>query len=426
MALPREILSSWQTVYGIVVVGVSALFLWSVQSILNPFLLFVLLVVLLSPYRGSRRHLLLITMAALLTLIWLLRATGSLFAPFILAWVLAYVLRPVADALERRRVPRGLAVLLLVVPVLTGIALAIVFGAPALRDQVERFVANAPALVERGQRELARRDIPFLDERGLLAQIQNIRPEQVSTFLESQREEIARRAWSAVLGVGRGLGTVFTILGFFFLTPILAFYLLRDYHQINLRLAGMIPPAQRERAMRFLQGYDQLLAKYLRGQVLAAAIIGTLIGFGLWVAGFPYALALGVVAGVFNVVPYLGLIATLFPALLIALFSGAVVASLIKLALVIGIVQVLEQAVISPRIVGESVGLHPVWLILSLAVGGYFFGFVGLLLAVPVAVLVKLLLTAALGRYRTSSLFLGGNAVRLDHAEPSDAQLTST
>ncbi|CAN5797782.1 AI-2E family transporter [soil metagenome] len=426
MALPREILSSWQTVYGIVVVGVSALFLWSVQSILNPFLLFVLLVVLLSPYRGSRRHLLLITMAALLTLIWLLRATGSLFAPFILAWVLAYVLRPVADALERRRVPRGLAVLLLVVPVLTGIALAIVFGAPALRDQGERFVANAPALVERGQRELARRDIPFLDERGLLAQIQNIRPEQVSTFLESQREEIARRAWSAVLGVGRGLGTVFTILGFFFLTPILAFYLLRDYHQINLRLAGMIPPAQRERAMRFLQGYDQLLAKYLRGQVLAAAIIGTLIGFGLWVAGFPYALALGVVAGVFNVVPYLGLIATLFPALLIALFSGAVVASLIKLALVIGIVQVLEQAVISPRIVGESVGLHPVWLILSLAVGGYFFGFVGLLLAVPVAVLVKLLLTAALGRYRTSSLFLGGNAVRLDHAEPSDAQLTST
>lgn len=426
MVLPREIPSNWQTVYGIVVVVVSALFLWSVQSILNPFLLFVLLVVLLSPYRGSRRHLLLIGMAALLTVIWLLRATGSLFAPFILAWVLAYVLRPVADALERRRVPRGLAVLLLVIPILTGIALGVVFGLPALRDQVERFVANAPSLVERGQRELARRDIPFLDERGLLAQIENIRPEQVSAFLESQREEIARRAWSAVLGVGRGIGTVFTLLGFFFLTPILAFYLLRDYHQINVRLAGMIPPAQRDRAMRFLGGYDHLLARYLRGQVLAAAIIGTLVGFGLWVAGFPYAVALGVVAGVFNVVPYLGLIATLIPALLIALFSGAVVASLIKLVVVIGIVQMLEQAVISPRIVGESVGLHPVWLILSLAVGGYLFGFVGLLLAVPVAVLVKLLLTAALGRYRNSSLFLGGDAVRLDHAEPSDAQLTST
>jgi predicted PurR-regulated permease PerM len=76
--------------------------------------------------------------------------------------------------------------------------------------------------------------------------------------------------------------------------------------------------------------------------------------------------------------------------------------------------------------VGESVGLHPVWLILSLAVGGYFFGFVGLLLAVPVAVLVKLLLTAALGRYRNSPLFLGSDTVRLDPAEPSDAQLTST
>ncbi len=426
MAVPREILSNWQTVYGIVVVAVSVLFLWSVQSVLNPFLLFVLLVVLLSPYRGSRRHLLLVGVAALLTLVWLLRATGSLFAPFILAWVLAYVLRPVADALERRRVPRGLAVLLLVIPILTGLAVVIVFGIPALRDQVERFVANAPALVERGQRELARRDIPFLDERGLLTQVHNIRPEQVSAFLESQREEIGRRAWRAVLGVGRGLGTVFTIFGFLFLTPILAFYLLRDYHQINLRLAGLVPPAQRGRALHFLQRYDQLLAKYLRGQVLAAAIIGTLTGFGLWVLGFPYALALGVVAGVFNVVPYLGLIATLFPAVLIALFSGAVVASLIKLGVVVVVVQLLEQAVISPRIVGESVGLHPVWLILSLAVGGYFFGFVGLLLAVPVAVLVKLLLTAALSRYRNSSLFLGGAAVRLDHAEPSDAQLTST
>jgi predicted PurR-regulated permease PerM len=217
-----------------------------------------------------------------------------------------------------------------------------------------------------------------------------------------------------MLGVGRGLGTVFTILGFLFLTPILAFYLLRDYHQINLRMAGVIPPAQRERALHFLQRYDQLLARYLRGQVLAAAIIGTLTGLGLWVLGFPYALALGVVAGVFNVVPYLGLIATLFPAVLIALFSGAVVASLIKLAGVVVVVQLLEQAVISPRIVGESVGLHPVWLILSLAVGGYFFGFVGLLLAVPAAVLIKLLLAAALGRYRSSSLFLGGGTVRLD------------
>lgn len=411
MALHRKIPSNWQSIYGVVVVVVSALFLWSVQSILNPFLLFVLLVVLLSPYRGSRRHLLVVVIAALLTAVWLLQTTGSLFAPFILAWVLAYILRPVADALERRRVPRGLAVLLLVVPVVSGIVLAIVFGVPALREQIERFIENAPALVARGQRELARRDIPFLNEDGLLAQIESIRPEQVTAFVQSQRDEIARRAWSAVMGVGRGLGTLLTLLGFLFLTPILAFYLLRDYNQINLRVAGMIPPAQRDRAVRFLQSYDALLAQYLRGQLLAAAIIGALTGIGLWLAGFPYALVLGVVAGVFNVVPYLGMIATLIPAVLIALFSGAVLASLAKLMVVVVIVQLLEQAVISPKVVGESVGLHPVWILLALAVGGYFFGFVGLLLAVPVAVLVKLLLAAALGRYRNSRLFLGGETV---------------
>ena len=412
--LMNRTLSGWQTVYGVVVLFVLALFLWSLRPILNPFLLFVLLVLLLSPYRGSRLHLMLVGTTALLTGIWLLETTGSLFAPFLLAWVLAYILRPVADALERRRIPRGLAVLLLVIPIIGGIALAIAVGIPALRDQAERFVETAPALVERAQRELARRDLPFVDERELIVRVENIQPEQVTVFLRAQQDEIARRAWRATLGVGRGISTVLTVLGYLFLTPILVFYLLRDYHRINTRLLDVIPQAHRTRTVGFLERYDRLLAQYLRGQVLAAAIIGTLIGVGLFVVGFPYALLLGVVAGVLNVVPYLGIVGTLIPAILIALFSGAVVASLIKLAIVLIVVQALEGAVISPKIVGGSVGLHPVWIILALAVGGYFFGFVGLLLAVPVAVLVKLLLVAGLGRYRNSHFFRGEALVRPD------------
>jgi predicted PurR-regulated permease PerM len=128
---------------------------------------------------------------------------------------------------------------------------------------------------------------------------------------------------------------------------------------------------------------------------------------GLLILGFPYPGVVGLVAGVFNLVPYLGLIVSIIPAVIIALLSGDIGGSLIKAAIVFGIVQFIDGSVTGPRIVGTSVGLHPVWVILALSVGGLFFGFVGVLLAVPGAVLIKLLTGLALERYTQSELFLG-------------------
>jgi predicted PurR-regulated permease PerM len=131
---------------------------------------------------------------------------------------------------------------------------------------------------------------------------------------------------------------------------------------------------------------------------------------GLWIAGFPYSGLVAAVAGVFNIVPYLGLPVSLIPALVIALISGSFLASLLKIAIVFGIVQVLDGNIIGPKIVGESTGLHPVWVILSIAVAGSFFGFAGFLLAIPAAILVKLLAEAGLDRYRRSPVYLGADA----------------
>ncbi|MBT8335611.1 MAG: AI-2E family transporter, partial [Gemmatimonadetes bacterium] len=117
----------------------------------------------------------------------------------------------------------------------------------------------------------------------------------------------------------------------------------------------------------------------------------------------------GVIVAVFGVVPYLGLVLSLIPAILVALPSGAVGLSLLKVGIVFAVAQGLEGAVVSPRIVGDSVGLHPVWVVLALAVGGFYFGFVGLLIGVPAAVGVKLLVTRGLARYRESTVFRGGD-----------------
>ena len=127
----------------------------------------------------------------------------------------------------------------------------------------------------------------------------------------------------------------------------------------------------------------------------------------LWALGFPYPALVGAVAGVFNLIPYLGLAVSAIPAILISLLSGNILGSLAKAGIVFGIVQTLDGSVIGPRIVGESVGLHPVWVILALAVGSFFFGFVGLLLAMPAAVFIKLIVREAVKRYEQSRVYEG-------------------
>jgi predicted PurR-regulated permease PerM len=406
----------WRAVYGLATAVLVVALLLGVRGVLNPFLLFVLLAVVASPFAGTRSHLLLLGSLGALTLLWLLSTTGFLLAPFFLSLGLAYVFHPLIRRVQGRRVSRTAAIALLALPLVVGLVVALLVGAPLLAREVARFIDSVPTLLQTGvdrlewlRLELARRNLPLVDE-AALARLRPPRPEVVIEFLQARRAAIAQSVWRGVLGAGRGLSSILTVAGYLVLTPILTFYLLRDWDGIVARLAELVPRTRRTPVFRFAREYDALLSRYLRGQLLAAALVGVLTGVGFWLVGFPYALLLGVVAGVFNIVPYLGLIVSLVPALIIAVFSGAVLASLGKILLVFSVVQILDGSVIGPRIVGESVGLHPVWVILALSVFGFFFGFVGLLLAIPLAVLLKLLLALALARYRRSSLFLGQHA----------------
>ena len=391
---------------------VLGLFLFSVAPVLSPMVLLLALLLLLAPYAGEPFHTRLALVAVLLTSLWLLVTLGSLLAPFILALVLAYILDPAVDRLERR-LPRTAAILVLAVPLVTLVVLALTLGLPALARQIEDLIAGAPEALERviawleGMRErlLALR-IPLLNEVAL-ERLRALDREQVVAVLEARQEEIARRIWQGVLGLGRGIGTVLTVFGYVVLTPVLTFYLLKDWDTARARVQELIPNDRKTRWSAFAAEYDRLLSRYLRGQVVAATAVGVLTWLGLWIVGFPYSGLVGTVAGVFNLVPYLGLVVSLIPALVIALVSGSVAANLIKLAIVFGIVQFLDGSVVGPRIVGGSVGIHPVWVILALAVGGFFFGFVGLLVAVPGAVLVKLLVIGGLARYRASAVYNG-------------------
>jgi predicted PurR-regulated permease PerM len=405
--------SVWKVVQAVAVVLVLGLFLFSVRGLLNPFLLFWILVLLLLPFRDVQGHGLIVFVAAILTLYWLLATTGFLLAPFVLGFVLAYMLDPMVDALEGRGVGRMLAIVLLTLPVVGLGMVLVLFGIPALIVQMDQLIEAAPTLLERvggwvnGLRErILLANIPGLDAESL-PDLRTLDPARVVTFLQERRSSLASGAWASVLGLGRGIGSVATLVGYVVLTPVLTFYLLRDYDHIVARVRELLPRSREAAIVDFATQYDALLAKYLRGQVTVAIILGLLTGVLLFVVRFPYPFLLGALVGILGLIPFLGLVLSIIPAIIVALVSGNVVTSLIKVAAVYGFTQILEGSFISPRIVGESVGLHPVWIVLALSVGGFFFGFVGLLVGVPAAVGVKLLVVRGLDSYRSSELFAG-------------------
>lgn len=403
-ASPRRFAGEWRLLYAAVTLIAVALLLYRLAPALSPLVLYALVLLLLAPWAGSREHRLLVVGLTLLLALWLLRALGSILAPFIVAFAIAYILDPAADALERRRVPRGVAIAILLVPVLGGIGLALAFGVPALLAQAGELVAQLPDALARAadwvqsqRTRLEQLRLPFLSGAAMAEQLP-LDQERITAFIQEQWQDILGRGWHAALGVGRGVGFVITILGYLVLTPVLVVYLLRDFNRITTRVTELVPAAKRDRWLGFAREYDSLLARFLRGQVLAALIVGLLTWIGLLIAGFPYSGLVGAIAGVFNLVPYLGLVASIVPVLVIALLSGSFLAALLKAAIVFFIVQLIDGSITGPRIVGGSVGLHPVWVLLALAIGGFYFGLVGLLLAVPGAVLVKLVLREALAR----------------------------
>lgn len=410
----RERGAAW--IYGIVVLGVLGALLVSVRAVLSPFVLYLLFLYLVWPLADTGVRVRLVLGATAVLLLWIVHVTGSLLAPFVLAFILAYILDPLVDRLQRPRVPRSAAIALLILPLGGLLALTVLVLAPAVGHQVSQLIGNVPEYVHAAEVWLrsVRSWLIGLDIAGLnqqtIPQLGDLDAGTVVGYLRQWQSELTATGKEAVLGLGRGLGTVLTILGYVVLTPILTYYLLRDWDRLRDQIAGLLPRDHRERATSFAAEFDQLLSRYLRGQLLLALIVGTFIGVGFWLVDFPYALLLGIVAAVLNFVPYLGFAASALVASVIALFSGAVIASFLKIALVLGLEQVME-GFLGPVVVGESVGLHPVWVILALALFGSFFGFVGLLVAVPVAVLIKLVLTRAVGRYRRSRYY-GGSSGR--------------
>ncbi|MEO8199287.1 MAG: AI-2E family transporter [Gemmatimonadota bacterium] len=381
----------------------------SVRDILVPLLVLPLVLLVLWPIRKRPDINRVLLASGLLTLVWFLYRYSTLLGPFFVAAIFAYLLAPVVAWLERRGARRGIAVLGAILPVVVILVGVLAITIPQVSDQATELIDRLPQFGQKlvGMLEGTRDrllTIRFLtdDQRQWL---RNLSPDQIGTVLQQNSDVILQRLWAWALSLLRQVWSIFGLLGYLVVTPVVVYYLLSDWKKLLVSVEGLIPPSHRARVVGFIERYDQSLGGFIRGQLIEATLVGIMTTLGLFVLGVPSALLLGVTAGVFNLIPYIGIVISAVPALIVALTMTNPVSGLWRVALVYGIVQFIDGSITGPRIVGDSAGLHPLWVMLALSVGGALMGFIGLILAIPLAILVKMLGEMAMTAYRNSAAY---------------------
>ena len=320
--------------------------------------------------------------------------------PFFIAFALAYLLDPVTDRLESLKISRTFSVLVLMAGVfslVTGIGLLIF---PLLKLQAEHLVSNLPDYIAIMQEWM----YPLLGVVGEPEKIQGILNRELLKVGELPLKVISSIT-SILWGSVAGLFSFILLLANLVIIPVVMFYLLRDYDLINKKMLSFVPARSREQVLSLIKEIDGVLAGFVRGQLMVGLIMAGLYSIGLFFCGTPMSLFIGLLAGLASLVPYLGLIFGFVPAAILTFMQTQDWVLVFGVAGVFAVVQGLEGMIITPRIVGEKIGLHPVAIILAVLLGAEFFGLVGVIVSVPVAAALNVLFTHGLNEYKSSSFY---------------------
>jgi len=320
--------------------------------------------------------------------------------PFFIAFALAYLLDPVTDRLESLKISRTFAVLVLMAGVfslVTGIGLLIF---PLLKLQAEHLVSNLPNYIAIMQEWM----YPLLGVVGEPEKIQGILNRELLKVGELPLKVISSIT-SILWGSVAGLFSFILLLANLVIIPVVMFYLLRDYDLINKKMLSFVPARSREQVLSLIKEIDGVLAGFVRGQLMVGLIMAGLYSIGLFFCGTPMSLFIGLLAGLASLVPYLGLVFGFVPAAILTFMQTQDWVLVFGVAGVFAVVQGLEGMIITPRIVGEKIGLHPVAIILAVLLGAEFFGLVGVIVSVPVAAALNVLFTHGLNEYKSSSFY---------------------
>lgn len=405
-----------------------ALLLWTAQRTLGAAVLFVAAWILGNalppgPARRTARALLVVIL-----LLWILHAARWVVYPLIAGLLAAFVLAPTVTAMTRRGLRRPLAIALSLLPIGVLAGLALVLLVPALARQIEFVIDRLPAVYEflsgklAGLQQYAGSSGPapattvLPDSTGWSAAADSATvaalPEGTSSALGQmigQAQNLLRAALGKLSGVGRGLGRALQWLGLLLLTPVVAWHLLADEERLRATVVAWVPARWHRLLERLARDLQASLCIYVRGQVLVALVEVVLFSIVFAIAGIPQPIALGLLAGLFSLIPVIGFWLTAVLVVLNALTTAAPLASLVKAGIGLALINTVEGQFLVPRIQGSGLGLHPLAVLLGVLLFGTLFGFAGMLLAVPVMGVIRGLLPTLLAEWRSTSSFQAGS-----------------
>jgi predicted PurR-regulated permease PerM len=343
--------------------------------------------------------------AALVALIFSLWLLKGILLPFLAGMVLAYFLDPVADALERLGLPRVLATLVILGLSILLLVLALFLLVPVLIDQIGKFAANLPGIISTLVDRFNQAAPDWVKE--ILAQSGSNLPGSASEFAGRAAGWIAALL-SSLLSGGMALVNLLSLL---VVTPIVAFYLLVDWDRMVARVDSWLPRPHVETLRGLAREMNDAMAGFIRGQAVVCLLLGLFYAAGLSLAGLNFGLLIGLGAGLLSFIPYVGSLIGFVLSIGVALVQfWPNWVHIAGVAVIFAAGQFVEGNFLSPKLVGNRVGLHPVWLMFALFAFGYLFGFVGLLLAVPLAAATGVLTRFALRKYLSSPIYLGTSA----------------
>ncbi len=369
------------------ILGIAAfgLFLYSVAPVLTPLLLLFLVWFFLFPLREAAWARRILCAASVFFVLWLLSRIWPVVGPFVAGAVIAYLLGPLVDKFERIGFPRLLAAIVLVL-VLLGIVIALsLLFLPTVASQIKEIISHLPALANTISEFIATLE-QRLERFGVppgTVDIAGVRERVLDT--DTLLERLAHGALDVTKAVTSAVGTIINLL----LVVVVSFYLLVEMNRLLAWADSLIPRASRNRVARVFREIDSIIGSWFRGQLTIALVVGILTTAGLTILSTPYAAFIGLIAGVLNIIPTIGLIISLGVAVVLTPTVAAPLSYLLKIGIVFAVVQILDNLVISAQIMSSRMGLHPAIVIFSVIVFAYLFGAVGVLIAIPTVSLLR-------------------------------------
>lgn len=323
---------------------------------------------------------------------WLIYLLAPVLTPFVAAALLAYVGDPLADRLQKLKLPRTLAVVTVFLITFVVIALLVLLVGPLIGAQVGALFDALPDIAHQVEQVWLPSILGWLNiEAGVDVGF--------GPFLAKYGEMFGSWSGKALVSVGKSGSVLATAVLSLFLIPIITFYLLRDWDMIVAHIGALIPESQRETIVELARESDEVLGAFLRGQVLVMIALAAIYSLGLSLVGVEFAIAIGVVAGLVSFVPYLGFFFGIVLAGLTVALEPNPLWSLVGVVATFSVGQLIEGSILTPKLVGDRIGLHPVIIIFAVAAGGQLFGFFGILLALPAAAVLSVVVRFAFHRY---------------------------